>query len=78
MVIPREGDIVRLYIQLSDEDAMEVLNVQGRIDKTRWTPQRLMQIVQKIMQPYTIEFPDEIEWWTLYISMLHPFCYDKL
>lgn len=68
MVIPREGDVVRLYIQLSDEDAKEVLDVKGRIDKTRWTPQRLLHIVQRILQPYTIEIPEEIEWWTLYIS----------
>lgn len=68
MVIPREGDIIRLYIQLSDDDAKEVLNVNGRIDKTRWTPERLMGIVQKILQPYTIKVPEKIDWWTLYIS----------
>ncbi|KAL5492636.1 hypothetical protein ACEPAI_4083 [Sanghuangporus weigelae] len=67
MVIPREGDVVRLYIQLSDDDAREVLNAKGRIDKTRWTPQRLMAIAKRSLQPYTIEFPEEVNWWTLYI-----------
>ncbi|OCB87643.1 hypothetical protein A7U60_g5169 [Sanghuangporus baumii] len=67
MVIPREGDVVRLYIQLSDDDAREVINAKGRIDKTRWTPQRLMAIAKRSFQPYTIEFPEEVNWWTLYI-----------
>ncbi|KAH8110730.1 FAD binding domain-containing protein [Phellopilus nigrolimitatus] len=57
MIIPREGDIVRLYIQLSDEDAREVLNTNGRIDKMLWTPQRLMEIARRCFKPYTIEFP---------------------
>ena len=70
MIIPREGDVVRLYIQLSDADAREVLNAKGRIDKTRWTPQRLMAIAKRSLQPYTIEFPEEVKWWTLYISEL--------
>ncbi|EJF57412.1 hypothetical protein DICSQDRAFT_173963 [Dichomitus squalens LYAD-421 SS1] len=30
MVIPREGDLVRLYIQLADRDL-----VTGRVDKSR-------------------------------------------
>lgn len=70
MIIPREGDVVRLYIQLSDEDALEVRNAKGRIDKTKWTPQRLMAIAKRSFQPFSIDFPDEVEWWTLYISML--------
>ena len=68
MIIPREGDVVRLYLQLSDEDALEVKNVNGRIDKTRWTPQRLMEIAKRNFKPFTISFPEEVEWWTLYIS----------
>lgn len=69
MIIPREGDVVRLYIQLSDEDALEVRNAKGRIDKTKWTPQRLMEIAKRSFQPFSIDFPKEVEWWTLYISM---------
>lgn len=44
MVIPRENDIVRLYIQLSDEDAKEVLNVHGRVDMTSWSPEKLLEV----------------------------------
>ena len=71
MVIPREGDVVRFYIQLTNDDAREVINARGRIDKTQWNPQRLMSIAKKCLQPYWIEFLDEVEWWTLYISALH-------
>ncbi|KAI5120427.1 hypothetical protein M0805_009889 [Coniferiporia weirii] len=67
MIIPREDDIVRLYIQLSDEDAKEVLSARGRIDKTRWTPERLMEVAKRTFQPYTIDFPGGAEWWTLHI-----------
>lgn len=44
MVIPREGDLVRLYSQLSDEDAQEVLNADGRVDMTKWGPERLLEV----------------------------------
>ena len=71
MIIPREGDVVRLYLQLSDSDAKEVIDAKGRIDKTRWTPQRLMEIAKRNFKPYQIEFPDDVEWWTLYISESH-------
>ena len=68
MIVPREGDVVRLYIQLSGEDAKEVMDARGRVDKTKWTPQRLVQVAQKTLYPYTIEIPEKVEWWALYIS----------
>ncbi|THH12083.1 hypothetical protein EW145_g224 [Phellinidium pouzarii] len=67
MIIPREGDIVRLYIQLSDEDAKEVHNAHGRIDKMRWTSQRLIDVARRSFKPYTIDVSGDVEWWTLYI-----------
>ncbi|EJC99941.1 uncharacterized protein FOMMEDRAFT_22425 [Fomitiporia mediterranea MF3/22] len=68
MVIPREGDLVRLYTQLSDEDAQEVLNVNGRVDMTKWGPEKLLEICKKQLYPYEITFPeDKLSWWTLYI-----------
>ncbi|KLO06801.1 hypothetical protein SCHPADRAFT_678024 [Schizopora paradoxa] len=67
MIIPREGDVVRLYLQLSNEDAKEVINAKGRIDRTKWGPDRLLEIAKRSLQPFTISFPKEVEWWTLYI-----------
>ena len=41
MVIPREGDTVRLYTQLSDAD---VVGLTGRVDKSKMTPQNLLSV----------------------------------
>lgn len=42
MVIPREGDKVRLYIQLDEKSGL--LNEAGRIDKAKATPEHLLQV----------------------------------
>ena len=42
MIIPREGDKIRLYIQLTDTDAVDP--VTGRIDLKRYGPERLMEV----------------------------------
>ena len=42
MVIPREGDKVRLYIQLSDKQVLDP--VTGRVDKSRISTDHLLQV----------------------------------
>lgn len=42
MVIPREGDKVRLYIQLSDKQVVDPAT--GRVDKSRVSPDHLLQV----------------------------------
>jgi hypothetical protein len=42
MIIPREGDIVRLYIQLSDADVIDP--VTKRVDKNRMNPEKLLEV----------------------------------
>ncbi|KAF8270632.1 FAD binding domain-containing protein [Lactarius quietus] len=65
MVIPREGDKVRLYIQLSDTDAVNPQT--GRVDLGRYDPKRLMEVASKSFRPYIIDTaPDQIDWWTIY------------
>ncbi|KAH9024977.1 FAD binding domain-containing protein [Lactarius hengduanensis] len=65
MVIPREGDKIRLYIQLSDTDAVNPQT--GRVDLGRYDPERLLKVANKIFRPYTIHaVPDQIDWWTIY------------
>ncbi|KAI9440812.1 FAD binding domain-containing protein [Lactarius indigo] len=65
MVIPREGDKIRLYIQLSDTDAVNPQT--GRVDLGRYDPQRLLEVANKTFRPYTIHaVPDQIDWWTIY------------
>lgn len=65
MIIPREGDVIRLYIQLTDTD---VINPEtGRVDRAKMGPEKLMEVAQKSFHPYTIT-SDSYEWWTIYIS----------
>jgi phenol 2-monooxygenase (NADPH) len=73
MVIPREGDKVRVYIQLSDTDAVDPET--GRINLGRYGPERLLKVSKETLKPYTIEaVPDKIEWWTIYQSEKPPVC----
>lgn len=65
MIIPREGDLVRLYIQLADKD---VLDAKGRVDKSKVGPQQIMEVANKSLYPYTMSTSHPIDWWTLYIS----------
>lgn len=67
MIIPREGDKIRLYIQLSDQDVEKDIQT-GRIDKSKVGPQQLMEVAKKAFHPYHIDYVGEIDWWTIYIS----------
>ncbi len=68
MFIPREGDLVRLYIQQGpDSDIIDPAT--GRADKTRTSPERLLEQAQKILKPYRMEIKDgKVDWWTVYVS----------
>ncbi|PCH36409.1 thioredoxin-like protein [Wolfiporia cocos MD-104 SS10] len=65
MVIPREGDTVRLYVQLSDADVQDAAT--GRVDKSKFSPERLLDVARRSLSPFTIAAPRGVEWWTLYI-----------
>lgn len=43
MIIPREGDKVRLYIQLGHTDAVDSTN--GRVDMSKTSPYKLMEVM---------------------------------
>ncbi|KZT67342.1 hypothetical protein DAEQUDRAFT_767249 [Daedalea quercina L-15889] len=64
MIIPREGDLVRLYIQLADKD---VLDSKGRVDKSKMGAEKIMEVANKSLYPYKISTSHPIDWWTLYI-----------
>lgn len=67
MIIPREGDRVRLYIQLNDADVVDAAT--GRLDRNRIRgADQLLAVARKSFHPYTMATPAEIDWWTLYIS----------
>ena len=88
LLIPREADKIRVYMQLADKD---VLNAStGRVDKAKMGPQQLLevyisspcgcidrlnivvQVAQQSLSPYSLNPTDGIDWWTLYISKSLP------
>ncbi|OJA18323.1 hypothetical protein AZE42_02802 [Rhizopogon vesiculosus] len=65
LVVPREADRVRIYMQLADED---VINPEtGRVDKDKMGPEQLLKVAQKSLHPYRFIPTNGISWWTLYI-----------
>ncbi|KAI0738678.1 FAD binding domain-containing protein [Daedaleopsis nitida] len=66
MNVPREGDLMRYYIQLP-EDTDYVDKTTGRVDKSRASPEKLIERAQKIFQPFNMKQAGPVEWWTIYI-----------
>jgi len=65
LLVPREEDRIRIYMQLSDK---QMLNPEtGRVDKDRMGPPQLLEVAQKSLHPFKLEPLNEINWWTLYI-----------
>jgi phenol 2-monooxygenase len=55
LIIPREGGyLVRFYIELD-----------GDIDRGSVTPERLVEVANRIMHPYTVAVED-VGWWSVY------------
>ncbi|THU93886.1 hypothetical protein K435DRAFT_724952 [Dendrothele bispora CBS 962.96] len=65
MIIPREGDKVRLYIQVEGKAAIDAKS--GRIEKGRLGPNELLDVARKSFYPYTFKTPQSFDWWTIYI-----------
>lgn len=42
LIIPRENDSIRLYVQLLDKDVLDPQT--GRVDRTRMTPEKLLEV----------------------------------
>lgn len=66
LLIPRERDLFRLYIQLEETDVVDPET--ARLDKTRMSPQKIMEKAQEIMRPYRIKAVGDIDWWTIYVG----------
>jgi phenol 2-monooxygenase len=69
MIIPREGNLIRFYIQLSEvareEGSDDVPESQKRIDRTKITPEMILETARKIMHPYKLDVA-ELDWFTGY------------
>ncbi|KAG1850915.1 FAD binding domain-containing protein [Suillus subluteus] len=65
MIIPREGDKVRFYLQMADKDVMDPET--GRIDKRKVTAENLINTARKTFHPYVVNQPKEVDWCSIYI-----------
>lgn len=66
MIIPREGDKIRLYLQLTNADVVDPAT--GRVDMNRFGPDKLLEVAKKSFYPYIMTTTlDKIDWWTIYI-----------
>ncbi|KAK7056500.1 hypothetical protein VNI00_003056 [Paramarasmius palmivorus] len=65
MIIPREDDKIRVYIQLEECDAVD--SASKRVDKSKMGPEKLLEVARKSFYPYTFRQPKEFDWWTIYI-----------
>ncbi|KAI6094993.1 FAD binding domain-containing protein [Pisolithus sp. B1] len=65
MIIPREGEKVRLYVQLSEEDIVDPTT--GRVSKSKSSPETILEVARKTLHPFYISPLSDIEWWTIYM-----------
>ncbi|KAI0333887.1 hypothetical protein GY45DRAFT_1243820 [Cubamyces sp. BRFM 1775] len=66
-IIPRERDLVRVYVQ-QPADSEFIDPETGRADKTRASPEKILEQANKIMRPYRIDIKDGlVDWWTVYV-----------
>nr|ABK64179.1 phenol hydroxylase [Candida tropicalis] len=79
MVIPRENDLDRFYIQLKEVEREESSpgdkefsgtveerrSSKGRIDRSKITPESILKQAQEIFHPYSLEMTD-LHWYTGY------------
>lgn len=66
LMIPRENDTIRLYLQIDETTGL--IDEEGRLDRSSVTPESLMKIARKTLQPYKMEMVGEPNWWTVYMS----------
>ncbi|KAF8628701.1 hypothetical protein AX17_005924 [Amanita inopinata Kibby_2008] len=64
MVIPREDDKVRLYIQLDAKDTID--SATGRVKKEKFGPEYIFDVGKKSFHPFSFELLSNFNWWTLY------------
>lgn len=60
MIIPRENKIVRFYIQLKER-----AQAGQRVDKTKFTAEKILEDAREIMKPYYLNLKSLL-WWTSY------------
>jgi phenol 2-monooxygenase len=60
MTLPREDGLVRFYVQLGESSVKE-----SDFDRSKVTPDDIVKIARKIMQPYTLDY-NHCDWFSVY------------
>ncbi|KAJ3559920.1 hypothetical protein NM688_g31 [Phlebia brevispora] len=60
-VVPRENDMLRLYVQLPNH--VIASKEDSRLDISRITPEEILHTTQKMLQPYKMD-AQTFHWWT--------------
>ncbi|KAL2842556.1 FAD binding domain-containing protein [Aspergillus pseudoustus] len=61
MTAPRENRLVRFYLQLTGDSDLE----RKAQEQTEESPDAIVQLVQMIMEPYTLTY-EYCDWWSIY------------
>ncbi|KAI5895588.1 uncharacterized protein SCHCODRAFT_02619840 [Schizophyllum commune H4-8] len=67
LVIPREGDLVRLYVQMNKE--VLDLDEAGDFNRSKMSPEQLLEAARLRFRPYYLNLKDPeagYHWWTIY------------
>jgi phenol 2-monooxygenase len=66
MLIPREAEKVRLYIELGDAPPADVQT--GRAEAKKANAEDMLALARTAFTPYSMTTtPDKVDWWTNYI-----------
>ncbi|CAE6477828.1 unnamed protein product [Rhizoctonia solani] len=66
VLIPRENDMVRLTVQITDSD-VSVDAATGRIDRTKIGVDKIIELVKEVFKPYRVDFNKGVEWSGVYV-----------
>ncbi|CAE6447934.1 unnamed protein product [Rhizoctonia solani] len=66
MLVPREGDMVRFTIQVPQSD-VSIDPVTGRVDRTKITEDRMVELVKDLIKPYRVDFNRGLYWSGVYV-----------
>nr|WGT94077.1 oxepinone-forming flavin-monooxygenase [Boreostereum vibrans]7YJ0_A Chain A, VibO [Boreostereum vibrans]7YJ0_B Chain B, VibO [Boreostereum vibrans]7YJ0_C Chain C, VibO [Boreostereum vibrans]7YJ0_D Chain D, VibO [Boreostereum vibrans] len=58
LIIPRERNMVRLYVQLRAEPGKA-------FDHSKWGPEEILVILNKVFAPYTLSYAEPVDWYTI-------------
>lgn len=64
MIIPRENNLVRLYIQLTEVSASS-----ERVDRSKITPEVIFKSARNIISPYKLDY-HYCDWYVSYLALV--------